>query len=91
METHGYGDSAKTYVVGKTKLLDYIVLIQIFTGSLAKVSMEAHGYVDFAKTYIDSAQMQPQLENTEPPCYMPVERVGQKFSVILQTLLHGSL
>jgi hypothetical protein len=53
--------------------------------------METHGYVDFARTYINSAQMQPQLENTKPLCYMPVERDGQKFPVILQTLLHGSL
>jgi len=53
--------------------------------------METHGYVDFAKTYINSVQMQPQLENTKPLRYMPVERDGQKFPVILQTLLHGSL
>jgi len=59
--------------------------------SIAKVSIETHGYVDFAKTQVNSAQMQPQLENTKPLCYMPVERDGQKFLVILQTLLHGSL
>jgi hypothetical protein len=45
--------------------------------------MQTHGYVDFAKTYIDLLQMQPQLENTKPLCYMPVERDGQKFPVIL--------
>ncbi len=33
----------------KNQTLHYIVLIRIFTGSLAKVSMEAHGYVDLQK------------------------------------------